>query len=74
MALVSQTPQALEPKPSATGFLGKTTLVNHQPKAGSIGKQTFSSASRVKTTPGKLGQSSKLAQSVSSLRRKGALS
>ena len=65
-------PTSGNPNPHPNGFLAKTSLVNHS--APSLGKQSFSRASKVKTTPGKLGQSSKLAQSVSSLRRKGALS
>ena len=65
-------PTSGNPNPNPNGFLAKTSLVNH--KAPSFGKQTFSSASKVKTTPGKLGQSTRLAQAVSSLRRKGALS
>ena len=60
------------PNPHPTGFLSKTTLVNHS--APSLGKQSFSRDAKIKTTPGKLGQSSNLSQRVSSLRRKGAIS
>ena len=60
------------PNPHPNGFLGRSTLVNHQ--APSFGKQSFSKLSKIKTTPGKLGQSSDLSQRVSSLRRKGAIS
>lgn len=64
-------PTGGSPNPNPNGFLAKSTMINHS--TPSVGKQTFGRASKVKTTPGKLGQSSKLAQSVSSLRRKGAL-
>ena len=60
------------PNPHPNGFLAKTTLVNHA--APSLGKQSFSRDSKIKATPGKLGQSSNLSQRVSSLRRKGAIS
>ncbi|MDE2102406.1 MAG: hypothetical protein KGL39_34485 [Patescibacteria group bacterium] len=57
--------------PNPNGYLKRTSLINHS--APSFGKQSFSQVSKVKTTAGKLGQQSRLQQSVSSLRRKGAL-
>ena len=72
MAMVTQSHDDLQPNPNPNGFIAKTTMINN-PIKSSFGKQTFGQAARVKTSAGKLGQSSRLAQSVSSLRRKGAL-